>query len=63
MSHKTGSIALVGVGSLLLLAALTADLTGLGDDAGFGRQQTIGTIVGALIAAVGLFLTTKTSRP
>ncbi|HSG35220.1 MAG TPA: hypothetical protein VLA37_11840 [Sphingomonadaceae bacterium] len=38
-----------------LAASLSADVIGIGDDVGFGRQQTMGTIAGAVIAAVGLF--------
>ena len=45
----------VGIG--LVGASLLADvIPGIGDDAGFGPQQTIGTIAGAVIAAVGLYL-------
>ena len=36
-----------------------ADPIGVGDFPGFGRDQTIGSIAGALVAAVGLFLTIK----
>ena len=59
MNNKNASIALLVVGVALLLASLSADIIGLGDDPGFGRQQTMGTIAGAIITAVGLYLTIK----
>jgi hypothetical protein len=58
----TGSIAVLVVGILLLLASLSADLTGLGDDVGFGRQQTIGSVVGAVVTVVGVFLMTRAKK-
>ncbi len=53
---KLASILLLVIGIGLLAASLSADVIGLGDDVGFGRQQMMGTIVGVVIAAVGLFL-------
>ena len=55
-ANKTASLLLLLVGVGLLAASLLADTIGIGDDPGFGRQQTIGTIAGAVLAAVGLFL-------
>ena len=59
--NKTASIILLVVGGGLLVASLLADVIGIGDDPGFGRQQTMGTIAGAIVTAVGLFLTLKKS--
>ena len=59
---KTASIILLLVGIGLLVASLLADAIGIGDDPGFGRQQTMGTIAGAIVTAVGLFLTLKKSK-
>ena len=56
---KTAGIILLVVGIGLLVASLLADLIGIGDSTGFGRQQTMGTIAGAIATAVGLFLTFK----
>ncbi|MGI9543908.1 MAG: hypothetical protein ACR2MX_11655 [Cyclobacteriaceae bacterium] len=50
-------ILLIGVG--LLACSLLADVIGIGYKEGFGLRQTIGTIVGVLITAVGSFLTLK----
>ena len=50
-------VLLVGIG--LLVVSLLADFIGVGDDAGFGRQQTLGTITGVVVSGVGLFLTLK----
>lgn len=46
----------LALGALILLASLFADVIGIGDDAGFGRQQTMGTIAGLVVLAVGAFL-------
>ena len=59
--NKISSIILLVVGIGLLIASLLADVIGIGDDPGFGRQQTMGTVAGAVIAAVGLLLSLKKS--
>ena len=59
--NKTASIILVLVGVGLLGASLLADVIGIGDNPGFGFQQTAGTAAGVVIAAVGLYLTLKAS--
>ncbi len=59
MDNKTSSIAVIVIGALVLLASLTADFTGLGDDAGFGMQQTTGTIAGVIVLAIGAYLHKK----
>ena len=56
LSNKTASIVLLVLGIGLLIASVSADITGLGNDPAFGPRQVIGTVVGALIAAVGLYL-------
>jgi len=50
-------IVVIGVG--LLGASLLADVIAIGDDPGFGMQQTAGTIAGVIIAFVGLLLVRK----
>ena len=55
-SNKTASIILLVVGVGLFVVSLLADVIGIGDDAGFGRQQTAGTAAGVIIAAIGLYL-------
>lgn len=58
LDKPTGLVViLIGIG--LLAASLLADTIGVGDDEGFGRQQTLGTVAGAVIAALGLFLSRK----
>ena len=59
MTNKTGPVLVLVIGIGLLVVSLLADVIGVGDDPGFGSQQTMGTIVGVLIAAVGLYLTLK----
>jgi hypothetical protein len=50
-------VLIIGIG--LLVASVLADVIGIGNDVGFGPQQTTGTIVGVLITAVGLYLIPK----
>ena len=59
MANKTPSIVLVALGALILLASLTADITGLGDDSVFGPIQTTGTVIGIVVVAVGAYLYKK----
>jgi peptidoglycan/LPS O-acetylase OafA/YrhL len=42
-----------GAGAVLLAASALADVLGYGDP-GFGWQQTLGTVVGALAVVLGL---------
>ena len=55
--NKTAHVLVRAIGVRLLLASLLADIIAIGDDPGFGRQQTMGTIVGAIIMVCGLYLT------
>ena len=59
LTSKTAPILVLVIGIGLLVASLLADVIGIGDDPGFGSQQTTGTIVGLIITAVGLYLTLK----
>ena len=56
---KIAGIALLVIGVALLLVSLTADITGVGGDPAFGRDQITGTIVGAIVGVVGLILTLR----
>ena len=57
--NKTATILVLVIGIGLLAASLLADVIGIGDDAGFGNQQMMGTIAGVAITALGLFLTLR----
>ena len=57
--NKTAPILMLVIGIGLLAASLLADVIGIGDDPGFGNQQTMGTIAGVVITAIGLFLTLR----
>ncbi len=61
LTGKTASIVLLVVGIGLLVVSLLADVIGIGDNPGFGKQQTMGIVAGALITAAGLFFTFKKS--
>ena len=52
-----GIIVIIGGG--LLVVSLLADVIGVGDDPGFGTQQMMGTIAGAVIAVLGLVVMKK----
>ena len=54
VSKKAPSIVLLVVGIGILAGSLLADVVGIGDNPGFGNQQTIGTVAGAVVTAVGL---------
>lgn len=55
MKPNREAVILLVIGIGLLLVSLFADTIGVGDDPGFGRQQTLGTAAGIFITAVGLF--------
>ncbi len=57
--NKTAPILVLVIGIGLLAASLLADVIGVGDHPGFGNQQTMGTIAGVVIIAIGLFLTLR----
>ncbi len=59
LDKRTAGIILLIVGGGLLAMSLSADVIGIGDDPGFGRQQTMGTVAGVVVMAVGLALTFK----
>ena len=52
-----GIIVIIGIG--LLAASLLADIIGIGDDPGFGMQQTMGAIAGVVIVLLGLVVMRK----
>jgi hypothetical protein len=56
MNKKSWGFILLGVGAIILLLSLTADLFGFGGAAGFGYKQIIGTLAGVITIAVGYFL-------
>ena len=57
MGKKTAGIVLLVVGIVIVVVSLAADSLGLGgSNAVFGPQQIAGTIVGAIVAIVGLVL-------
>ncbi len=58
----TGTIVLV-VGIVALIVFAMADKFGIGQNPNFGPVQIAGTIVGALVAIVGLALLLKSDRP
>jgi hypothetical protein len=58
-----GAVLLI-VGIAILVESLFADGIGIGGNPDFGHDQLIGSIVGGLLAASGLFLVLKSkSKP
>lgn len=55
-SRKTLGLVLLVAGIVVLILSLLADPIGLGEAPGFGSNQIVGTIVGALLMMVGLIL-------
>jgi len=53
---KTASIIILLGGLGLLVVSLLADVLGIGDSADFGQQQVLGTVGGAIVVVIGLFL-------
>ena len=62
-TSKTTAMIILIIGIGLLATSLLADVIGLGINPGFGPKQTTGTIVGVVIAGVGLFLWRKAKDP
>jgi len=58
MGGKTAGIVVLVVGIVVLLLSLLAYPIGIGGPA-FGPYQIVGTIVGAVLAVIGLVLTLK----
>jgi hypothetical protein len=56
---KTVGIVALVVGIVLLILSLAANPLGIGNPSVFGRNQIIGTILGAVAIVAGLILTLK----
>ena len=59
MDQETLSTAILIIGIVILVASVFADSFGIGEQPGFGFDQAIGSVVGAVATAVGLFFTVK----
>ena len=56
MQNPAFAKTLMIVGIVLVLLSALADPLGLGRSPGFGRWQTLGVIVGALVILAGVYL-------
>ncbi len=61
MGKKTLSFIVVGLGIIIFLVSLFADLIGIGSP-GFGYKQTTGIVAGAIIGIIGFVLYRKWGR-
>ena len=59
MDKIDASVVVLVLGVGLLLVSLLADVVGIVDDVGFWPQQTMGTVAGVLVIAVGVYLMKK----
>ena len=50
---------IIGVG--LLSVSLLAEVIGIGDDPGFGMQQTMGSLAGVVITIAAVYLITRSA--
>ena len=57
--NKKIGIMLLVVGVVILVLSLVADIIGLGGAPGFGPNQILGTVVGAIVTITGLVLMSK----
>ena len=56
--RKLGAL-LIGVGIVVFLISVFADPLGIGGYPGFGTKQVIGTIIGVVLAIIGVILYRK----
>jgi len=62
MQKKVLSFVIIGVGIIILLVSLFADVIGIGSSPGFGTKQAIGAVIGAIIGIIGFILYRKWGR-
>ena len=63
MSNRTIGIILIAAGVVIALVSLLADSLGISSSVGvFGTLQVIGTVVGIVIAVIGVVLYMRTGR-
>ena len=60
MQNPAFASALIIVGIVIVFLSAFADTLGLGRSPGFGRWQTLGAIVGALVILAGIYLRQRT---
>ncbi len=56
MQRKTLGSLLIGIGIIVLLVSLFADVIGIGGHPGLGYKQIIGIVIGIGIAILGWFI-------
>ncbi len=61
MSRKTLGIILVVLGIVLLIVGVFADSLGVGTGHGFGWKQIAASVVGVVVAVVGVWLARRKS--
>jgi uncharacterized membrane protein len=55
MSKKTIGIVLIALGVIIVVVSLAADPLGIGSGNGIGWRQQLGTVIGAIVALVGVW--------
>ena len=56
MDRRQVGYVLIGLGAALVVLSTLADPIGIGEGGGFGWKQTVGVVVGAVLAAGGAWL-------
>lgn len=62
MEKKTLSFVVIGLGIIIFLVSLLADLIGIGGSPDLGYKQIIGIVVGVIIGIIGFVLHRKWGR-
>ena len=55
-NKKTIGIALLAVGTILLIVSLATDVIGIGRAVGFGYKQIVGSIAGVIVVVIGFVI-------
>ena len=55
MALRGSAVLIVAIGVLLALLSIFADALGIGGQPGFGWKQTLGLVIGVVLAAYGLW--------
>ena len=56
MSKRTIGFGLIALGVVIAVVSLAADVIGIGNQAGFGWKQQLGTATGVIVVLVGAWL-------
>ena len=61
MDNRKAPIIIMFIGVGVLAVSLLADVIGIGNDLGYGKQQITGTVVGVVVMLLGFALMKKST--